>query len=54
MPLSPPGAAPLRVQAAAAASLLAEGVLPEDVGTAAGLANPAGGEYTWRARGSRG
>ena len=46
MPLSPPGAAPLRVQAAAAASLLAEGVLPEDVGTAAGLANPAGGEYT--------
>lgn len=46
MPLSPPGAAPLRVQAAAAASLLAEGVLPEDVGAAAGLANPAGGEYT--------
>ena len=40
------GAAPLRVQAAAAASLLAEGVLPEDVGAAAGLANPAGGEYT--------
>ena len=46
MPPSPPGAAPLRVQAAAAASLLAEGVLPEDVGAAAGLANPAGGEYT--------
>ena len=46
MPLSPPGAAPLRVQAAAAASLLAEGVLPEDVGAAAGLANPTGGEYT--------
>ena len=46
MPLSPPGAAPLRVQAAAAASLLAEGVLPEDVGAAAGMANPAGGEYT--------
>ena len=46
MPLSPPGAAPLRVQAAAAASLLAEGVLPEDVGTAAEQANPAGGEYT--------
>ena len=40
------GAAPLRVQAAAAASLLADGVLPEDVGAAAGLANPAGGEYT--------
>mgnify|MGYP001156620968 CR=1 FL=1 len=45
---SPPGAAPLRVQAAAAASLLAEGVLPEDVGAAAGLANPKGGEYTPR------
>ena len=39
-------AAPLRVQAAAAASLLADCVLPEDVGAAAGLANPAGGEYT--------
>ena len=46
MALCPPGAAPLRVQAAAAVSLLAEGVLPEDVGAAAGLVNPAGGEYT--------
>ena len=46
MALFPPSAAPLRVQAAAAVSLLAEGVLPEDVGAAAGLANPAGGDYT--------
>jgi hypothetical protein len=45
---SPPLAAPLRVQAAAAASLLAEGVLPEDVGAAAGLWNPGGGAYTPR------
>ena len=47
-PALPPGAAPLRVQAAAAASLLADGILPEDVGAAAGLANPGGGEYTPR------
>ena len=39
------GMAPLAVQAAAAASFLAEGVPPEDIGAAAGLANPDGGGW---------
>jgi hypothetical protein len=42
--------APLEIQAAAAASLLLEGCAPEDVGAAAGLANPDGVNGTWAPR----
>jgi len=40
-----PPLTPLGVRASAAASMLAEGVPPEDIGAAAGLANPEGGAW---------